>query len=133
MTTQKADLIARLHAADVAVDDLVRKAKRIEARVSRLDESQRKGMPRYRGPWTKEAIQGHLESVEEWVRTPTRATNRGRLESVGIRGTAIKSEFLDDSDFLDEILKDVEHLIATCPFVKDYLVADECLPIWLSK
>ena len=133
MTTQEADLLARLHAADLTVDDLARKAKRIQDRVFRLDESQRSGMPTFSGSWTKEAIQVHLERVEEWVRTPTRAANRRRLEALGIRGTAIKPEVLDDSDFLDEVLGEVGYIIATCPFVKPYLVEDDCLPAWLSK
>jgi hypothetical protein len=133
MTMQEADLLARLHTADLTVDDLARKAKRIRDRVSRLDESQRPGMPTFSGPWTKEAIQVHLERVEEWVRTPTRAANRRRLEVLGIRGTAIKPEVLDDSDFVDEVLGEVEHIIATCPFIKRDLVEDECLPAWLSK
>jgi hypothetical protein len=115
------------------VDDLARKAKRIQERVSRLDESQRSGMPTFAGPWTKEAVQVHLERVEEWVRTPTRAANRRRLEALGIRGAAIKPEVLDDSDFLDEVRGEVEHIIGTCPFVKPPLVEDDCLPAWLSK
>jgi hypothetical protein len=133
MTTQEADLLARLHAADLTVDDLARKAKRIRDRFSRLDESQRTGMPTFGGPWTKEAVQVHLERIDEWVRTPTRAANRRRLEALGIRGTAIKPEVLDDSEFLDEVLGEVEHIIATCPFVKPPLVEDDCLPAWLSK
>ncbi len=133
MTAQEADLLARLHAADVAVDDLARKAKRIRDRVVRLDESQRSEMPTFSGLWTKDAVQLHLERVEEWVRTPTRAANRRRLEALGIRGTAIKPEVLDDSDLLDRVLGDVEHIISTCPFVKPHLVEDECLPAWLSK
>ncbi|MCX5676478.1 MAG: hypothetical protein NTX87_15870 [Planctomycetota bacterium] len=133
MTTQEADLFARLHAADLTVDDLSRKAMRIRDRVSRLAEPQQVGMPTFSGPWTKDAIQVHLERVEEWVRTPTRAANRCRLEALGVRGAAIKPEVLDDTEFLDEVLRDVEEISAACPFVKPCLVEDDCLPAWLSR
>lgn len=133
MTAQEAGLLARLHDADLTVDDLARKAKRIQDRVSRLDKSQRSGMPTFSGPWKKEAIQVHLERVEEWVRTPTRAGNRRRLEALGIRGTAIKPEVLDDWDFVDEVIGEVKRIIATCPFLKPHLVEDGCLLAWLSK
>lgn len=132
MTIQDADLLSRLHAADLTVDDLFRKAMRIRDRVSRLGEAQRSGKPPFSGPWTKEAIQVHIERVAEWVRTPTRAANRQRLEALGVRGAAVKPEALDNSEFLDEVLREVDEIIAACPALKESLLADDRLAAWLS-
>lgn len=125
------DLRTRLHAADLELGDVARKAKRIQERVLKLDEQQRQGRPAFRGPWTKEAISVHLERSEEWLRTPTRAANRRRLEGLGIGGAVLKPEILDDSNFVDEVVADVERLVSACPFLKPHLIADNCLPAWL--
>jgi uncharacterized coiled-coil protein SlyX len=133
MSSQQSDLLARLHAATVEVDELRHKAAKIEAQAARLSKQQQAEMPSFTGPWTRASIEVYLERVEEWVRKPVRAQNRARLTEVGVQPKGVGEALLDDSETTDEIVRVIERITTACPFLKPFLVADNALPAWIGQ
>src|SRR5215831_1722791 len=133
MDNQMLDLLARLHAVTIEIDELERRGKRLQERVSRLDLSQQSGMPVFSGPWTKHSIEVHLERLGEWIRTPVKARNRSRLQGAGIEVGPLGGEILEDSDATDAIAGLVGEIETCCPQIKIELVDKECLGLWLRS
>jgi hypothetical protein len=132
MDTEPADLLTRLHAATIEIDELERRGKRLQDRVLRLEEKQRDGVPAFSGPWTKPCIEIHLERLEEWLRTPVRARNRSRLEAAGVEVNRLDGEVLDDSDTTDSIAALVGDIGSGCSDLKPYVTGKEALSRWLA-
>jgi hypothetical protein len=133
MNAESPDLLSQILTASIQLDELGRKARKVADRIARLDDVQRHNMPTFSGPWIKDAIEIHLERLEEAARQPIRGRNRQRLESVGVTSLPMGTELLDDSEVTDIIVEEVRSITGTLPPLAPYIVAQSCLPSWLAK
>ena len=81
----------------------------------------------------KDSVELHLERLEEWIRKPVRSQNRSRITGLGVAVKSISADTFDDTDDIDVIVAKTNTIIAACPAIKDHIVAELCLPHWLSQ
>jgi hypothetical protein len=130
MPSSEIDLLALLHTNSMEADTLCQKARRVRQRAQRLSVAEQSQMPPFLGAWSKDSLLSHLERLEEWIRDPVRAQNRGKYEGAGINAGRCPSEFLDDSEQVDEIVQSVTAIAASQPILLVYLNLDESFLAW---
>ncbi|MEX2287747.1 MAG: hypothetical protein WD648_11700 [Planctomycetaceae bacterium] len=127
------DLLSSLHSASAEVDDLCRRARKVQEQAQRLEEPQKQSMPTLTGRWSKAALTAHIEMLQEWIRDPVRSRNRQSLQQVGVNTHSLPEEFFDETERAEAFADQVRAVTERFEPLQQFLVSDEALPTWIRS